>query len=546
MAKKVGVIGAGASGCSIAWSLAQDETVNDVHVTVFHDEDEVGGHSKTIPVWFDDTGKGHVATSAAPAPAGKTTYPVDIGVQFISPTLYPNVYKHLELPEFAGVDLQKHPRLKLSGAFAPDMNWGNFPPYQSGPRFNAIFDQATQDQAAEFQEDLERGPFIPLDGIKFSTRMEDYLRVKNWDWDSNFFRYMLIPYLTIINGYGTGDLLETTVEDLYPIFTNLPFIQDDDEGPYGNFLEPGKGWARFKQGSTSWCVAMENYAATKGYTFKKDHWVLRVFPKANGKVVIVTTPTADKIAHDADPTHVMPETEHEFDEVVLTTDMTTNRELLDNPQNPLYAVQKEYIAQDKFALIPGICFIHQDEECLSPDLRDKQEDGQFVGAYAWDPANEGSHPYRMPYNLTNSFQTYLMQNILGTPEECYVSMYAVADNAKRPDPAKTIHVKTWRHGRWVASFFDQAKRELHRIQGLGNIWFAGNNTTIDSEEGALISGMVIANKIDERFVYPFDVTSQAFLFFEYFQNTMFPKRSFPFVLGQAAEDAVERIKDLFD
>ena len=58
--------------------------------------------------------------------------------------------------------------------------------------------------------------------------------------------------------------------------------------------------------------------------------------------------------------------------------------------------------------------------------------------------------------------------------------------------------------------------------------------------------MVIANKIDERFVYPFDVTSQAFLFFEYFQNTMFPKRSFPFVLGQAAEDAVERIKDLFD
>lgn len=542
MAKKVGVVGAGASGCALAWSLMQDEVRPHVEVTVFHDEDVVGGHSKTIPVWFDDAGVGHAADAASPAPPGKTTYPVDIGVQFICPTLYPNTYCHLQRPEMSAVELTAHPELKLSGAFSPDMNWGNFPAYQSGPRFDALYDAATKALAAEFQRDMSWAPFTPLDGIAFSTNMERYLQVKGVGWDTSFFRYLLIPYLCIINGYGTGDLLETTVEDLFPIFTKIPGLQD--EGPYGNFLEPGRGWDRFTAGATSWCEAMASYARTKGATIQTDTSVRRVYPRSDGKVVVITGPTADVQANRVDPTHAVVETEHVFDEVVLTTDMTTNREMLDNPDNALFAVQKEYIAQDKFALIPGVCYIHQDDECLSPHLRDKLEDGQFVGAYAWSPDHTGTNPYGMTYDLGSSFQTYLMKNILGTPVDCHVSMYARDDTARRPDPAKVIYRKDWRHGRWVASFFDQAKRELHRIQGVGNIWFAGNNTTIDSEEGALISAMVIANKIDQRFVYPFDPASQAFFFYEYFQNTMFPKASFPWVLGQAAADAGEHIKHL--
>ncbi len=543
MSKKVGVVGAGASGCSLAWALTQDEVRAKVDVTVFHDEDVVGGHSKTIPVWFDDAGQGHVADAANPAPAGKTTYPVDIGVQFVCPTLYPNLYKMLKLPELQGVGLTNHAELKLSGSFAADMNWGNFAPYQSGPRFDALYDAMTKARAAEFQLDMRHGPFTPLDGISFSTNMEKYLRVKGWGWDESFFRYLLIPYLCIINGYGTGDLLETTVEDLYPIFVDVPLLQG--AGPYGNFLDVGRGWDRFTTGATSWCEGMASYATTKGARFVNGTWVLRVTPRADGKVVLVTAPTVDVMARRADPAHPVVETEHVFDEVVLTTDMRTNDELLGHPDNPLYAVQKEYISQDKFALIPGVCYIHQDDECLSPHLRDKLEDGQFVGAYAWDPANAASHPYGLPYDLGSSFQTYLMKNILGTPYDCHVSMYARDDTAKRPDPAKVIYRKDWRHGRWVASFFDRAKRELHRIQGLGNVWFAGNNTTIDSEEGALISAMVIANKIEPDFVYPFDVASEAFFFFEYFQNTMFPKASFPWVLGQAAADAAEQLKGLF-
>jgi hypothetical protein len=539
--KKIAVVGGGAAGAAAVWTLMAPETENLVDVTLLHDEDEVGGHSKTIGVWFDDAGKGHADT---PAPAGKTVYPVDIGVQFICPTLYPNVYKQLERPEFTGrVSLTGHPELKLSGSFSQTLNWGNFPAYQSGWRFSQCYDYTTRRLAKEFESDIATAPFTPLDGITFSTNIEKYLQIEGVSWSTNFFRYLLIPYLCIINGYGTTDLLETTFEDLFPIFTKIPLLQK--KGPYGSFTHPGTGWDRFTEGATAWVVAMANYGVSKGATLKLGMTVTAVYPLSSGKVKVEWSPTADLQAAIADPSHPVPTHADEFDDVILTTDMTTNRQLLDHPQNAVYAVQKDYIGEDKFALIPGVCYIHQDDECLSPYLRDKLEDGQFVGAYAWGDVPPGGDLYGLPYNLQKSFQTYLMKNILGTPVDCHVSMYAESSGAKLPDPAKVIHMKTWRHGRWVASFFDKAKKELHRIQGLGHIWFAGNNTTVDSEEGALVSSMIIANRLFKEWVYPFDLTSEAYFFFQYFQSIMFPAPTFGWRLGSMAADAGEHVKQLF-
>lgn len=538
--KKIAVVGGGASGCALAWTLMRPETQQLCDVTVLHDEDEVGGHSRTIGIWFDAQGRGHAQSAASPAPSGTTLYPVDIGVQFVCPTLYPNLYEQLAQPELGGaVTLTPHAELKISTSFGPTLNWGNFADYQSGPRFAKCWDFTTRTQAAGFQRDLAWGPFTPLDGITFSTHIERYLQLKGVDWTTNFFRYLLIPYLSIINGYGTGDLLETTFEDLFPIFVKLPLIQK--LGPYGAFTEPGKGWDRFTDGATAWVAAMASYAKTKGATIKGGRTVLAVYPKANGKVVVEHASSADVQAAVTNPMHPVPRTIDQFDDVVLTTDMTTNRALLDNAQNALYASQKDYIAADKFALIPGVCYIHQDDECLSPTLRDKKEDGQFVGTYSFGPTAPGGNAYGLPYDLRNAFQTYLMKNILGTPFDCHVSMYADASGAKLPDPAKVLYKKEWRHGRWVASFFDRAKKELHRIQGLGNIWFAGNNTTVDSEEGALVSAMALADHMFPEWVYPFEPASEAFMFYEHFRGVMFPVQTFPWQLGKMAADAEEHI-----
>ncbi len=540
MAKRIAIVGGGASGCALAWALSRPETEALVELTLFHDETEVGGHSKTIEVWFDTNGKGHAVTAQAPAPAGSRVFPVDIGVQFVCPTLYPNLYKQLDLPEFVGkVGLTHHDALKLSTSFAPTINWGNFPDYQSGPRFAPSWGFTTRKLAKEFQKDIAWAPFTPLDGITFSTTMEKYLETEGVAWSTEFFRYLLIPYLTIINGYGTGDLLETTFEDLFPIFTKIPGLQK--AGPYGSFTEPGKGWDRFTTGSTSWVQTMADSATKAGTTLKLDSSVTSVYPTANGKVVVEWAPTSDLEAARTDPLHVVPKSSAEFDEVVLTTDMTTNRGILDNSNNALYATQKDYISEDKFALIPGVCYIHQDDECLSPHLRDKKEDGQFVGAYSYGQTKPGGNDYDLDYDLRTSFQTYLMKNILGTPVDCHVSMYAESSNSKLPDPAKTIHMKTWRHGRWVASFFDKAKKELHRIQGVGHIWFAGNNTTVDSEEGALVSAMIIANRLFGEFVYPFDLVSEAYFFFQHFQGVMFPTPTYPWQLARMTADAEEHL-----
>jgi len=52
-------------------------------VTLMHDGSKVGGHSFTQMIKWNGN-----------------TFPVDVGVQFISPMLYPNVREMLKLPAF--------------------------------------------------------------------------------------------------------------------------------------------------------------------------------------------------------------------------------------------------------------------------------------------------------------------------------------------------------------------------------------------------------------------------------------------------------------
>jgi NAD(P)-binding Rossmann-like domain len=504
--RRIAIVGGGASGVALAWCLtATPEIRREWDVTLLHDEDELGGHSRTIPVWFDDTGRGH----SGPAPAGRTTYPVDIGVQFVCPSLYPNLYRQLRLPEFADrVALHRHPALRLSGAFGGDMVWGNFPEYQRGERFAACLDQPTRALAGRFERDLHGAWWRRVGGRRMWTlTVGEYLTLAGIPRDSNFVRYLLIPYLCIINGYGTLDLFETAIRDLFLIFTKVPGLQD--EGPYGSFLRPGFGWDRFRDGATSWVLAMAAVAREHGADLRTSALVKRVTPRADGVTVEWDAPAGPG------------EGRGRFDTVVLTTDMTTNRELLGHPDNPHWTVQGHYLHADRFRLIPGACYIHQDDSLLAPELSDGREDGQFTGSFAQATSSAESDAFGLPYDLRASFQTYLMANILDTPYPCHVSMYAEDDIARRPDPASVISSRTWRHSRWVATIFREAGQELHHAQGLGQVFFAGNNTTVDSEEGALLSAMIVAKRI-AGYEYPFPRASYAHAFYRQFATAMFP------------------------
>jgi len=55
---------------------------------------------------------------------------------------------------------------------------------------------------------------------------------------------------------------------------------------------------------------------------------------------------------------------------------------------------------------------------------------------------------------------------------------------------------------------------------------AGNNTTVDSEEGALLSAMIVAAQAT-GYRYPFEHGSLAWVMHGYFHEQMFPAGSLP-------------------
>jgi hypothetical protein len=249
--------------------------------------------------------------------------------------------------------------------------------------------------------------------------------------------------------------------------------------------------------------------------------------------------------------------EETFDKVVLTTDMWTNSVLLNNDKNKqlwesLYAKYigygLEYVgthpAADKLCDFPdakygtdpvwdlmwGMCYIHTDSSMLSPDLMDQKETLQFNAYYA--PGTQDGN-----YDLSKTFTTYIQKNVLGDPDAggLYLTMYGyIPDPTKDcvPDPDKVCFQEPWTHGKWTPAFMSGPKGQLHLAQGLGsvaypgqmdtNVYFAGNNTVADSEEGALDSAMAMG-EYAFNVKYPLaSLNPLAWFIYLTYRNVMFP------------------------
>ena len=110
--KNVCIVGGGATGVALLWALSQDPAArSEWNVTLIHDQPApsangiggVGGHSLTYYV---------------PVPGKNKTLPIDIGVQFISPMMYPSVHVMLQRPEFQSrVPMNDYDALKVAAAF---------------------------------------------------------------------------------------------------------------------------------------------------------------------------------------------------------------------------------------------------------------------------------------------------------------------------------------------------------------------------------------------------------------------------------------------
>ena len=537
--KKVCIIGGGATGVALLWTLAQDKKAREAwDITLIHNQSQLGGHSLTYAV--EHNGK---------------TFDIDIGVQFIAPMLYPNVHEMLQRPEFKSrVEVFDYNDLRIACAFPQEdgkpMNWGNFPDYQQGDNFQ-LYNQEMRAESDAFEKAVGRSIFGSL-GESLSTFFKSPPgSFKN---PARWVNYFLKPYLSIINGYGAALMPETVFGDLFPLFTKFPLPKSWKlPTPLGNFNQPGVGWQRFTKGARTWVQAMADVAGDLSpSTIHNGCCAQAVWTdETTGRVTVQWKKIGE--------TKLFEET---FDKVVLTTDMWTNSVLLQNKNNKKlwdslyetyigYGLKYEgprprsanvcddpkgvkYVEKIDDAVWPlmwGMCYIHSDSALLSPDLMEQKETLQFNAFYA-DGTSDGN------YDLSKTFTTYIQKNVLSDSEAdgLYLTMYGYIPDPKKkdkvPNSKKVYFQEPWTHGKWTPAFMSGPKGELHKAQGLGsvsypgqmdtNIYFAGNNTVADSEEGALVSAISMAE-------YAFNVKNPitgfnplAWFIHHTYRNVMFP------------------------
>jgi hypothetical protein len=478
--QKVCIVGGGASGVALAWCLAkaqqQKQKPSDQYqITLIHDVlieqngqpqpgiPSLGGHSRSVAVTVNGT-----------------QYWIDLGVQMVAPFMYPNMMSMLLLPQFSSVVMDDVP-LKVSCAFPPTspngpaQYWGNFPGYNTTP----LFQQGSAD-AATFETLMKVEPGLPV-------ALDSLLGAEN-DLFKNFAlfeTYFLDPYMSIMNGYGAALLDEVYVPE-------VAFLFNQD---FASFTNWSSNFKRFHYGAMQWVQMMAKDAVASlpqgAINFITGATVTEVYPGPNGP----------SVNWEVNGSSQGPQT---FDVVVLTTDMATNGTLLDNAQNPLQSFYDEYVGEKIWGLIPGFCYLHQDASILAPGMPSPpQETLQFTAYWATQT---------QPFDLELSWTTYSYKNLMGVedPEfEYYLTMYGF-DPTQRTDipiPKNPIAPTpmNWTHGMWLPSFMWDQKLRMRDVQSISpyyeplpnqkqtGIYFAGNNLTMDSEEGALVSAMAVAS-----------------------------------------------------
>lgn len=477
--QRICVIGGGAAGVGLVWSLAKATQLglnrSTYEITLVHDGPTVGGHSLSVPVTL-----------------GGQNVNIDCGVQMIAPTMYPLTLSMLALPEFASVELAPVD-LRICCAFPGTgpgtvQYWGNFGSYRSTPlALTGMTDCQTFQNLLKAK--LSLGYATELMQTVQTLIDENKSQFTNGD-PTNFITYFLDGYMSIMNGYGNALLNELLVADLAPLW---------DLG-YASFTQDVSNYARFKNGADSWVQQMWTLAQSAlGSTTLQGVFqstVTQVYPSTAGPTVVWQGANGQSSGPQV------------FDVVVSTLDMRSNSTILNNANNALWEDVFEprigtlsgASGTTVWPLLPGFCTLHQD-----PDAVLAQTPGEEVLQFNAVPGVIGNGP---SFNLLLSNSTYIASNLMGIPgvsrdQDWYVTMYGFIPEASQ-QPKNAIWSGSWTHGMWLPTFMIPEKLKFHRAQSKSpyhrahldqeqtNIFFAGNNLVMDSEEGALASGLAIA------------------------------------------------------
>ncbi|AKG68241.1 hypothetical protein WN53_03340 [Serratia fonticola] len=340
--------------------------------------------------------------------------------------------------------------LGIENYVAPSSFHARFPgeaQYWSNVHLDGPLRQAMQDEFSRFQ--LGMSEVISSGEERYKTMsISDYLDENSYS--SRFIYQALYPMISISTGCNV-DLCS------YP----LMFFAISFNANLVSFFSPGY-WRKVEGGMSRY---LQTLADMLGESLKLNTPVQRVKPY--GKRVAVYYKGKEEV----------------FDAVIFATSAEVTLSLLDEATTK----QKEILSHFAYHDIESIA--HHDTRYLGENVVPHYFNfRQFTDIQPRTPAGSVTR-------VINALSPY--RNII---EPLLVTL----DPKVPVDPLKLVRTCRWRVSKQQPDDFLH-KARLGEIQGGNNMWFCGVDTSLGGHEGAVVSGMVIADRLGAYYPYKHDL-----------------------------------------
>lgn len=429
---KIAVIGSGISGISCAWLLARH--AGGAHqVTLFEQNDYLGGHTNTIDVTLDGI-----------------SHPVDTGFLVYNDWTYPNLiamFKHIGI-DSAPSDMSFGIKL-LDGAGRGKLEWCG------SNDIRTVFAQPTN---------LFRPAFLGMlkDLLRFNreaTALADRAKTGAAELPGTLGQYL------DANGYGMA-FRDWYLKPMAACIWSTP-TQKIDEFPLATFINFCRNhglvsvndrpqWRTVKGGTRSYILRLAAELSDIRLNARISH-----IDRADTGVAI----HADSgIAH--------------YDHIVFACHTDQALSLLGDRHDAAAAILEAVPYQ------PNVAILHTDTRLL-PDRPRAWAAWNYM---AWHPDAAGERrDAGTPVSLS-----YLINRLQPLPFKTPVIV--TMNPLIAPDPAKVIKTIQYEHPAFLAGSA-VAKRQLRAVQGQRNTWYAGAWTRYGFHEDGLMSGIAVAKAL---------------------------------------------------
>lgn len=285
---------------------------------------------------------------------------------------------------------------------------------------------------------------------------------------SDEFKYQaLLPLMTTYSGCNAPSLEYNL---MYPAISfNMNLL---------SFFSPGY-WRKAKGGINGYITNIAEQLGSKVKTNCRVHKV----KKHDNKVEVV---------YDDDKSEM-------FDQVIFATHADIALSLIDNSLQ----IHKDILGKFEYVKVHSV--LHHDKEILSEQYGEEYCEFSMPASFNLD---EGRHEYGNLTRINNNLIPY--QNIQ-TP-------LLVTFDPKKPVNKEAVRVeKHWKLPKLRPQDFFQ-KTQIYHIQGIDNMWFCGTDTSLTGHEGAIVSGLVIADRLGAK--YPFENNNLAKIQFNVIKEIM--------------------------